>query len=80
MVVVEAWRRRVTAAADGVVVPGGTGQVILDLDGGGADGRAPIAQALGNQMYLAEIDDALTRARAATGIDRKFSRARANSP
>ena len=31
----------VTAAADGVVVPGGTGQVILDLDGGGADGQGP---------------------------------------
>lgn len=29
----------VTAAADGVVVPGGTGQVILDLDSGGADGQ-----------------------------------------
>ncbi|MBK8799519.1 MAG: hypothetical protein IPM07_25885, partial [Anaerolineales bacterium] len=50
--------------------PGGWSDPDAGRDGGGADTRAPIAQALGNQMYLSEIDDALARARAATGIDK----------
>jgi len=50
--------------------PGGWSDPNPGRDGNGADARAPIAQALGNQMYLSEIDDALARARAATGIDK----------
>ncbi|HAJ35029.1 MAG TPA: hypothetical protein DCL15_04990 [Chloroflexi bacterium] len=50
--------------------PGGWSDPNPGRDGGGADVSAPIAQALGNQMYLSEIDDALRRARAATGIDK----------
>ncbi len=50
--------------------PGGWSDPNPGRDGGGADVRAPIAQALGNQMYLSEIDDALARARAAAGIDK----------
>ena len=50
--------------------PGGWSDPNPGGDGGGADVNAPIAQALGNQMYLAEIDDALARARAAAGVDK----------
>jgi hypothetical protein len=50
--------------------PGGWSDPNPGRDDGGADARAPIAQALGNQMYLSEIDDALARARAAAGIDK----------
>lgn len=50
--------------------PGGWSDPAPGRDGGGNDARAPIAQALGNQMYLSEIDDALGRARAETGIDK----------
>jgi hypothetical protein len=50
--------------------PGGWSDPNPGNDGGGADAHAPIAQALGNQMYLSEIDDALARARAAAGIDK----------
>ena len=50
--------------------PGGWSDPNPGRDGNGADARAPIAQALGNQMYLSEIDDALARARAAAGIDK----------
>ncbi len=50
--------------------PGGWSDPAPGRDGGGNDSRAPIAQALGNQMYLSEIDDALGRARAESGIDK----------
>lgn len=50
--------------------PGGWSDPAQGRDGGGADARAPIVEALGNQMYLSEIDDALSRARAETGIDK----------
>ena len=50
--------------------PGGWSDPAPGRDGSGDDVRAPIAEALGNQMYLSEIDGALARARAETGIDK----------
>ena len=50
--------------------PGGWSDPAQGRDSGGADARAPIVEALGNQMYLSEIDDALARARAESGIEK----------
>ena len=50
--------------------PGGWSDPARGRDSGGSDARAPIVEALGNQMYLSEIDDALARARAEAGIDK----------
>ncbi|MFO7631123.1 MAG: clostripain-related cysteine peptidase, partial [Caldilinea sp.] len=50
--------------------PGGWSDPDPGRDRSSASVRAPIVDALGNQMYLAEIDEALARARAETGIDK----------
>lgn len=50
--------------------PGGWSDPDPGNDRSRASVRAPIVDALGNQMFLAEIDAALTRARAEAGIDK----------
>ncbi|GIK71184.1 MAG: hypothetical protein BroJett021_01720 [Chloroflexota bacterium] len=50
--------------------PGGWSDPDPGNDRSRASVRAPIVDALGNQMFLAEIDDALARARTETGIDK----------
>ncbi|MFN3982853.1 MAG: clostripain-related cysteine peptidase, partial [Caldilinea sp.] len=50
--------------------PGGWSDPDPGNDRSRASVRAPIVDALGNQMFLAEIDAALTRARAEAGVDK----------
>jgi len=50
--------------------PGGWSDPDPGRDNSRSPVRAPIVDALGNQMFLAEIDEALAQARAETGIDK----------